>query len=209
MPPPAGCTRLSLRACSQSSHRVPGLAKAVATSRKARNTKQKRAACPASICNTARCRLCRTSLRARQPMSMLFVAPLPRPSRDGQSWLRCASRPRPLVVLAHAWKDFEQALGADSTDPAVSTDPATLMDHSSRTHSWQRTHANTHAPDAEPTTSSTDASPHADSTQEMASFQETTSLSAAAPCFLAAAPMPRAIRLNRRCNANRSATLQS
>ena len=47
---------------------------------------------------------------ARRPMARLFVALLARTGRDGQFWLRCASRLWPLVALAHTCKDFEQAL---------------------------------------------------------------------------------------------------
>ena len=48
-----------------------------------------------------------------------LLHPLPRPSRDGQPWLRCALRPRPFVALAHTCKDFEQALGQRAAHPPV------------------------------------------------------------------------------------------
>ena len=64
------------RACSKPSHHVPCFAKAVAAKRKARNTEQKRACCPAQHLQHGRCCLCRARLRARQPMSRLLVASL-------------------------------------------------------------------------------------------------------------------------------------
>ena len=65
-----------VRACSKASDRVRCFAEAVAARRKARNTEQKQANYPTSICNTADAAFATATLGARQPMTMLFVAPL-------------------------------------------------------------------------------------------------------------------------------------
>ena len=86
------------RACSKDPHRAPCFVKVITARRKARNTKhgtrntehgtrnteQERAACPAQHWQHGRWCLCKASLRARQPMSMLFVAPLAKTGRYGR-----------------------------------------------------------------------------------------------------------------------------
>ena len=89
-----------LRACSKSPHRVPCFAKAVAARRKAQSTEQKRTRCPASYLQHGRCCLCRASLGARQPMTMLFVAPL---AKTGSTGYGVRRNPGHLLRLhAHA-----------------------------------------------------------------------------------------------------------
>ena len=82
------------RACSKPFHVSVAFAKAVATRRKARNTEQKRACCPASIGNTADAVFAEQPPRAKQPMTRLFVAS---PARTGS--LVCGVRCDPGQLL--------------------------------------------------------------------------------------------------------------
>ena len=116
--PIVGCVRRSgclpqrqaaclLRACSKSPHRVPCFAKAVAARRKAQSTEQKRTRCPASYLQHGRCCLCRASLEARQPMTILFVAPLAKTGSTG-----CGVRRDPdhlLRLRTHATGSWDGA----------------------------------------------------------------------------------------------------